>query len=200
MPWEQRRTSCGESFTVWREPVPRIPWTILNSIIYTYKDGIEADTGSPFGGSGFLVSMRSEVHRGLTHIYAVTNAHVVRDGFSTVRVNLRHPSSGFTRTKSFLFNPSDWLEHTEHDLAVIQMPTDFDTIMNDVSFIQLESLITRAACRTEEMFPGVDSPKWIGPGDDLFYVGRFADHAGKYENLPSVRFGNLSMMPNEREP
>jgi hypothetical protein len=77
---------------------------------------------------------------------------------------------------------------------------DFDTIMNDVAFIPLESLVTLASCRPEGMFSGIDDPKWIGPGDDLFYVGRFADHAGKYENLPSVRFGSLSMMPNEREP
>jgi hypothetical protein len=26
------------------------------------------------------------------------------------------------------------------------------------------------------------------------------DHAGKFENMPSVRFGNISMLPNEREP
>ena len=38
----------------------------------------------------------------------------------------------------------------------------------------------------------------IGPGDDVFIIGRFVNCSeGKQRNLPSVRFGNISQMPWE---
>ncbi|MDE3075756.1 MAG: hypothetical protein KGJ86_10040, partial [Chloroflexota bacterium] len=37
----------------------------------------------------------------------------------------------------------------------------------------------------------------IGPGDDTFMIGRFISHEGKQQNTPSVRFGNIAMMPDE---
>jgi hypothetical protein len=35
----------------------------------------------------------------------------------------------------------------------------------------------------------------IGPGDDVFMLGRFVTHDGGLRNQPSVRFGNISMIP-----
>jgi hypothetical protein len=35
----------------------------------------------------------------------------------------------------------------------------------------------------------------IGPGDDVFMVGRFVTHDGRQRNTPSLRFGDISMMP-----
>jgi hypothetical protein len=37
----------------------------------------------------------------------------------------------------------------------------------------------------------------IGPGDDVFVVGRFINSQGKLKNIPSVRFGNIAQMPIE---
>jgi hypothetical protein len=37
----------------------------------------------------------------------------------------------------------------------------------------------------------------IGPGDDVFVVGRFINREGKQKNIPSVRFGNIAQMPGE---
>lgn len=37
----------------------------------------------------------------------------------------------------------------------------------------------------------------IGPGDDVFMVGRFVNYDGRQRNLPTVRFGSISMMPWE---
>jgi len=37
----------------------------------------------------------------------------------------------------------------------------------------------------------------IGPGDDVFVVGRFINSQGKVRNIPSVRFGNIAQMPHE---
>ena len=100
MPWTECVSSSGRSYLDWKKPVPRIPDFVLNSIIYLYDDRINAETGADSGGSGFLVSMPSEV-RDHDHMYAVTNAHVIDEGFSTVRFNLRCPSSGYVRTEIF---------------------------------------------------------------------------------------------------
>jgi hypothetical protein len=35
----------------------------------------------------------------------------------------------------------------------------------------------------------------LGPGEDVFMVGRFIDHDGGPINRPAVRFGNISVMP-----
>lgn len=35
----------------------------------------------------------------------------------------------------------------------------------------------------------------VGPGDDVFVVGRFINSQGKLRNIPSVRFGNIAQMP-----
>ena len=37
----------------------------------------------------------------------------------------------------------------------------------------------------------------IGPGDDVFLTGLFANHRGRHRNLPIVRCGNLAAMPEE---
>ena len=37
----------------------------------------------------------------------------------------------------------------------------------------------------------------IGPGDEVFMVGRFSGHQGTLTNLPVARFGAISMLPRE---
>jgi hypothetical protein len=187
MPWERRNYGSQ-----WVEPVPRIPAIITNSIVYLYRDHDEADTGAEFGGSGFLLALPSEASKTAAHIYAVTNAHVAEGEHSSpvVRANLRHPSSGFERTFIFDFTSTDWVTDLKNDIAACPLPHDFN--MDILAY----SLITREFLITEEEFRQND----IGPGDNVVYAGRFVAHAGKYENMPSVRFGNISMNPNEREP
>ncbi len=169
--------------------MPLIPWVIMNSIVYLYDTVDGAETGVEIGGSGFLMVMPSENVETATHIYAVTNAHVIQGGAPVVRVNLKDPKVD-QRTECFPFTRESWIIHPVHDLAVRLLPVDLQPQLFNIALITLSILMT------EREF--ID--KGIGPGDDLFYVGRFRDHAGKYENLPSVRFGNISMIPNEREP
>jgi hypothetical protein len=170
--------------------MPRIPEVILNSIVYLYADKDDADTGVDSGGSGFLTQMPSENCKTASHIYAVTNAHVIERGSPVVRVNLTHPSSGYERTYSFEFTASDWVVHPEHDLAVCALPTDVQSNLYRVALIDTKFLLSEKDVIEKD----------IGPGDDVVYVGRFMGHAGKYQNMPSVRFGNISMNPNPLEP
>ena len=37
----------------------------------------------------------------------------------------------------------------------------------------------------------------VGPGDEVFFVGRFVTHEGRTRNLPTARFGNIAMLPHE---
>ena len=37
----------------------------------------------------------------------------------------------------------------------------------------------------------------IGVGEDVFMIGLFVDHNGISKNVPSARFGNISLLPNE---
>src|SRR5947209_4395379 len=77
----------GSSFAVWEgNPVARIQDDMLNSAVYLYKSEEAARNGDNAGGSGFLVEMPSQRHKGLLHVYAVSNAHVVRQRFSVVRL------------------------------------------------------------------------------------------------------------------
>lgn len=171
------------------KPVPRIPAVITNSIIYLFGDCHDADGGVESGGSGFLLHMDTSLGHS-SHLYAITAGHVVRGGNSVVRMNLRHESSGYQRTECLPFTVDDWVLHPSHDLAVCPLPWDFEPKRFDLSVISPNLLLTEQQFREQD----------IGPGDEVVYVGRFVGHAGKFENMPSVRFGNISMNPNEREP
>lgn len=169
--------------------MPRVRPNYLNSIIYLYRHKDDADTGVEIGGSGFLLEMESS-SGGKKHIYAVTNAHVIDEGCPVIRVNLKQPTSLTERTFCFEFPASSWMKHDKHDLAVRALPPDSPLDLFNISFISMNKFLSQEDVDDE----------LIGPGDDLFYVGRFMDHAGKWENQPSVRLGTISMLPNEREP
>ncbi|MBA7678780.1 hypothetical protein ES703_87058 [subsurface metagenome] len=44
----------------------------------------------------------------------------------------------------------------------------------------------------------VITAKGTGIGDEIFFVGLFSEHYGQEHNLPIVRFGNISLMPDEK--
>lgn len=186
MPYVQR--SYGLQ---WVKPMPRVPEVIINSVVYLYRDIDEAESGTDIGGSGFLVGFPSESNKGCSHLYVVTCAHVVHGGSTVVRVNLKHSSRGYEKTFPLDFAKEDWICHPEHDIAVCALRHDADIRNYDISVLALEDFILTKK-QVEE--------QGIGPGDDLLYIGRFMGHAGKYQNMPSVRFGNISMNPNDNEP
>src|SRR5579864_4573704 len=68
--------------------MPRIPPQILNSTVYLYPSREDAEAGSPFGGTGFIVGYSFPDDPNWMVPYVVTNWHVaIRDGASVVRVN-----------------------------------------------------------------------------------------------------------------
>ena len=106
----QTRDVDGVPLTFLRQdPMSRIHDQALNSAIYLYKSKEAAESGLGGGGSGFLAGVPSaQLNR--SHVYAVTNVHVVAKGYSVVRMTT---SSGKTVVLPFL--PGDWISHPDGD-------------------------------------------------------------------------------------
>jgi hypothetical protein len=162
--------------------MPRIDDQILDCVIYLYPSEASARVGELAGGTGFLVGVPSQ-HEGRVFIYAVTNSHVIREaGSPVIRFNAMHGDAAILP----LVNES-WYHHPDgDDIAVVHIGGLNESILK-------YRCIPTILFATKETIEKYD----IGPGDDVFMVGRFIGHDGRQRNLPSVRFGNISMMPHE---
>src|SRR5262249_38679041 len=127
----------------------------------------------------FLVALPSPDGT-LGHHYGVTNYHVaVSRGFSCVRINTVHYG-----TEVFEFDPSDWrFWPGGDDLAIV--PIDVGDPDHVATFIGHSLLLS----------PEIAIGKRIGPGDDVFMIGRFIDIEAKEVNVPAARCGNISTVP-----
>jgi hypothetical protein len=164
--------------------VPRVTDDALDCVIYLYPSVSEAEKGESVGGTGFLVGISSDAQKDADrcYVYAITNSHVIREGNSPV-IRLKSKDGGH----QILDIPFDaWVHHTQGDdvAACFVSPLPPNTI---------RKWINKDMWATRELVERYD----IGPGDDVCMVGRFINHEGKQKNLPSVRFGNISMMPWE---
>lgn len=161
--------------------MPRIPDNYFETVIYLYPSEEHARNGHSLGGSGFLVSVPSQVE-GCLYIYAVTNRHVIRLADSpVVRLNMHDGT-----TQIFTFNQNDWTDHPDFD-DISVVPIKLDASKHRVKAINSSMFITKE----------IIAEHHIGPGDEVYMIGRFVAHDGKLLNTPSARFGNISMMPGE---
>jgi hypothetical protein len=159
--------------------MPRIPDKFLETVFYLYPSKEDAKAGTNAGGTGFLASFNTRADPTKYFIFAVTNWHVACDmGASVVRL-MRTDG----RPEIFPYGPEDWF---------------FDPNGSDIAITP----IAAAADHFRKAFVPIDGPfeahasfSPIGIGDDVFMIGRFVDHDGGDVNLPTVRFGNISMMP-----
>lgn len=166
--------------------MPRIPRNIINGVFYLYRDAADAAAGRNPGGTGFIVKYDGAwgevwgAYEDGDHYYGVTNWHVAcRDGFSTVRINTHEGPPDVIE-----FGPEEW---------------HFRPGLNDVAIVPLtlDGRIHDIAATSTKMFARRDDNFDIGVGEDTFMIGLFIDHHGTSKNVPSARFGNISMMPNE---
>ena len=163
--------------------MPRIRDTTLETIFYLYPSLDAAKAGKRVGGTGFFVGIESESVPGNYFVMAVSNRHVVHSGGASVmRVNTEEGGVDFLE-----FEPHEWIGHPGgDDLAVIPMPADRQDLR--VTFNIERDFLSKAKVAEFD----------IGPGDDVFMVGRFINHEGRQRNEPAARFGNIAMMPREK--
>jgi hypothetical protein len=182
--YELRYSKRGHPFYAWKKPVPRIDDMMLDCVVYLYPSVEDAEAGYRVGGSGFLVGIPSEIHEGYVTLYAVTNSHVIRGDNPVIRLNTKKGDKDVLP-----FNTEDWVHHEDGDeLAVC--PLVIAPGVYKYKYIPLSLFVT----------PELVEQHNIGPGDDVFMVGRFVSHEGQQRNTPLARFGNISMMPWEPIP
>jgi hypothetical protein len=162
--------------------MPRINDQILECACYVYDSENDASAGRKAGGAGFLAAVRFKKVHHCVQIYAVTNEHVIRDvQRPAIRINV--PGSG---AEVLVPRKRDWTTHPDgDDLAIAAIKIEPFTL--PVRYILPEGFLTEEIIKTFD----------LGPGDETFMIGRFIGHEGKQRNTPTVRFGNISMMPIE---
>jgi hypothetical protein len=160
--------------------VPRIHDSFLDCVLYLYKSREQAAKGERTGGTGFLVGMQSERHTDRVFLYAVTNRHVVQRGSLFIRLNTKTGLTDILETAI-----THWHFTDDQDIAVC--PLALAPSHHKFKCVPANKFLTKETVLKEN----------IGPGDDIFLVGRFMNHEGRQCNTPTVRFGNLSMMPLE---
>jgi hypothetical protein len=161
--------------------MPIIPPQFLSCIFYLYRDREDAEAGKDTGGTGFFVALPTTDGRG--HHYCVTNWHVaVRDGYSVIRIN--KSMGGFEIFDQL--GPEDWeYEPGKDDIAIAPLSLHGShAVANFIGSVLFKT--------QEEMN---DPTLNIGPGDEVFMVGRFVDLDVKETNIPALRFGNISTLP-----
>jgi hypothetical protein len=160
--------------------MPKVPTNIRNAAFYLYPTTADAEQGHNFGGSGFLISVPSKKHAkyGRGHLYAVTNWHVAVQGSPVIRLNTKAGAADIIDV-----DVDQWFFDGRHDIAVL--PINVDPDLHVVTPIHSRMLLTEDEVKYAE----------IGPGEDVFMVGRFMDHDGGQRNQPALRFGHISIDP-----
>jgi hypothetical protein len=172
--------------TLERIGVPKIPVNVLNAVFYLYESYDDAKAGRNPGGTGFIVGWNKGPRTAPYHYYAVTNWHVAVDASDpdsppcpVIRLNTKN-----NQTEIINLKPKDWHYIPQGpDIAVVP--------------IEIDSTILKWSYVPTDMFAEVDDIQSgrVGIGDDVFMAGLFIDHDGEAVNVPSSRFGNVSVLP-----
>ncbi len=158
--------------------MPTIPPPLLDCSVYVYASTDAAEAGERAGGSGFLVAVPLPGYLAAT-FYAVTNAHVVAAGFTTLRLNAM--TGGHSAIE---LRDEDWIRHPDGD---------------DVSIaeIELSAQVRYSAVPASQFIDGFDTT-FFNVGQEVVMIGRFVTHEGRQRNLPTARFGHIAQLPYER--
>jgi hypothetical protein len=189
--YRKRYSALGHPVYGWEQAdVAAIDLRYLDCSVYLYPSYESAIAGESAGGSGFLASIKSK-YDGTKHYYIVTNHHVSLHA-QAVRLN----------TADGKVDPIDlrgrqWIEHQDgDDLAVCPLePSDaaHRFLAIDATSRPIENATPSTMLLTERQV----QEHVIGPGDEVFMIGRFFNHAGQQRNLPTTRFGRIAQMPWE---
>jgi hypothetical protein len=164
-----------------------------------YLDRVNERTGELEGpcGTGFCVTIPSNVSGEIPHAYGVTASHVIASGASCVRFNrVYEEQDGKTTkkvvgTKTIEIEPHEWhFIPGEDDIAAIDLTEHIghrDDLLRGIPVTDLAHL-------------GFIKESRLTLGEDVFMVGLFTGNPGNSFNHVAVRFGNLSQLANGDAP
>jgi hypothetical protein len=181
-----RTSARGFPYAVLERAVPRIYDYALDVVIYLYPSRKDAEDGISIGGTGFLVGVRSEELPSSGWVYAVTNRHIVDQGCCVIRLNTKDGKADYMETSLDSWEcPEDGADIAACNLGL--------TDNHKFHAVDIFKFLTEDFTRPQP--PALLSQ--VGPGSDAYLLGRFINHEGQQQNLPTVRFGAISMMPLE---
>lgn len=176
-------STAGVPQTKWiKVGMPRIPQNVIKGVFYLYANADDAKAGRDPGGTGFIVRFDGTLREmyGRHFFYGVTNHHVACDGFPVIRLNKRDGDPDIID-----LGPDQWFFIPgKYDVAVV--PLNLDDKIHDVSSISTKQFVIE------------DGAPDISVGEDVFMIGLFLNPNGTAINVPLARFGNVSMLPNEK--
>ncbi len=165
--------------------MPSIPSRILDAVFFIYPGEEEARLGKRQGGTGFIVGYPVD-GRPSHYLYLTTAAHIIRAKESLcVRMMLKNGEPYFLSAKQ-----EDWWFSDDSDIAITRLQWT-----SGIDQLQFQFVHIGLFMRDE----WIDDFR-VGIGDDVFMVGRFTPYDGEQVNVPTVRYGHVSMMPERRVP
>lgn len=184
--WGVGVTYCSYPFWWQRsQDMPRVEDILLDCVFYIFASEQDAiENNDEMAASGFFFVVQSEENENRFYSYAITNSHVIFHSemrSPTIRINTTGGNYELIVTEK-----EDWIRHPfGDDLAMHPIQIDYEK--HEFGWFTKHHIIT------DEFLEEYN----VGPGDDVFMVGRFRAHSGRKKNLPTVRFGNIAMMPEE---
>ena len=156
---------------------------LLGSSIFLYGSERDAGEGANWGGSGVLVGIQSEANPSRTHLYAVSNDHVIHT-CPVIRL-VRVDGDPYVLPGT----DADWCSHPDgDDIAIRSLGA---VASREYWWVPDDLLLSQADLDPE------DRPYQIGPGDECLMVGRYINRELRQFDRPVVRFGNLAMLSEQ---
>lgn len=162
--------------------MPRFSPKMQSTVVFLFGDDPKIDGTRNVLGSGVLIGLNHPHHdpqqQFTRDVYAVTAAHVVRQGGSIIRLNTKDGGSRYIE-----LDPCEWTYSENDDVAAVDITDEIHD--NDEIVVMHESWLADNT---------VIDHHQIGLGEDGFALGLFSSLAGTKRNVITGRFGNVSLM------
>src|ERR1039458_7939573 len=177
----------------------KVPEDIKKSVVFIYKDGGTPSQYMP-EGTGFIVSIPHPVEKDKGWLYLVTAKHVLRTNandlssplYSRVFVRLNKKSGGSEMIPLPLVTsgPAQTVFlHSDESVDIAVIPIGGE----ELNSLDLAALPESWLASSDDI-----ASNHIGVGTDVFFEGMFTPYLGQQKSYPIVRFGRVSMLPNEK--
>ena len=151
-------------------------------------------------GTTFLALLQEKRPGFTSHnfYYWVTAEHIINNiqHKPILRINRKNGSPLEIET-----GKDNWRKHLKSDVAVFPFEVANKVWAElDIKWVDTLIFATQDYKRPNPGdIPTTEHLPDIGIGDDVIFIGLFAQHGGTGKNLPIVRFGNVARMPTEEE-